>query len=64
MLNVTKMGRATEFFHFINKEKLDSEDSLLYTHLTITEDIKKLRQKYRLEKKSGLKLKGGTFELF
>lgn len=59
------MGRATEFFHYINQEKLDKEDEKLYTHLTITEEIKKIRKDHLVTKKSGLKSKGdGSFSLF
>lgn len=59
------MGRATEFFHYINQEKLDKEDDKLYTHLTITEEIKKIRKDHLISKKSGLKPTGdGTFSLF
>ncbi len=59
------MGRATEFFHFINQEKLNKEDDHLYTHLTITDEIKKLRKDHCIYKKSGLKPKDdGSFSLF
>lgn len=58
--------RATQFFHYINQEKeVDKEDKLLYTHLTITDEIKKIRRDHLVTKKTGLIPKdNGTFTLF
>ena len=59
------MGRATEFFHYINQEKFDQEDEHNYTHLEITNEIKRIRKDHLITKKSGLKSKGdGSFSLF
>jgi len=59
------MGRATEFYHYINQEKLDKDQENLYTHLTITDEIKEIREDHLITKKSGLKAKGdGSFRLF
>lgn len=42
------MGRLTQYFHYINTNGKDSqtgkENNLTYTHITITPQIKKLRQ--------------------
>jgi hypothetical protein len=66
------MGRATEFYYYINQENIDKEDEKLYSHLTITDEIKQIRKDQLLAKKdflaakkSGLKPKGdGSFSLF
>lgn len=66
------MGRATEGFHFINQTQRERDQEGLYTNLTITEDLIKLRKEHLLSKKdrlvaekSGLKPAGdGTFSLF
>lgn len=59
------MGRATEFFHYINQKDLDKEDESDYTNLTITKEIKQIRKDHLITKKSGLKSKGdGSFSLF
>lgn len=63
--STVNMGRATEFFHFLKQEKLSKEDDLQYTHLTITDELKKLKKDNQVRQKSGLKPKGdGTFSLF
>ena len=59
------MGRATEFFHYINQKTVDKEDDVLYTNLTITKEIKKIRKDLLHLKKTGLKTENdGTFTLF
>jgi hypothetical protein len=59
------MGRATEFYYYINQEEVDEDEELLYTHLTITNEIEQIRQDHLITKKSGLKAKGdGSFNLF
>ena len=47
------MGRATEFFDYISREKTptERETNEIYFSLTITEDIKKARKEYRKELK-------------
>ena len=41
------MGRLTEYFDFINTKEIRTEEErdFLYSHLTITDKIKKLRRK-------------------
>ena len=40
------MGRLTEYFDFINSKPIrtEQEDRELYSHLTITKNIKKIRK--------------------
>jgi len=47
------MGRATEFFDYINRETTptERESNEIYFSLTIAEDIKKARKEYRKELK-------------
>ena len=62
---VIVMGRATEFFHYLNQKTVDKEDDMLYTNLTIDKEVKKLRKNYWHFKKTGLKTKDdGSFTLF
>jgi len=44
------MGTVTQFIAFLNAEKLPTIDQqfVQYTHLTITNDLKKLRREYRM----------------
>ncbi len=59
------MGRATEFYYYIKQEEINKEEDILYTHLTISKEIKQIRKDYLLSKKTDLKLKGdGSFNLF
>jgi hypothetical protein len=59
------MGRATEFYHFINLKVIDKEEKVLYTNLTITENIEKIRKESLHFKKTGLiPNKDGTNRLF
>ena len=41
------MGRLTEYFDFINTKEIRTEEErdFLYSHLSITDEIKKLRRK-------------------
>ena len=43
------MSRVTQFVSFINAEKIPDkkEDSILYTHITKSEALKKARKIYR-----------------
>lgn len=45
------VGRGTDFFDFINCEKIPSakECSEKYSYITVGEDLKKFRKKYRIE---------------
>lgn len=45
------MGRATEYFDYINREKKDMLEDHFYTHLTITPEIKKARRENLKRKK-------------
>ena len=49
------MGRVTEFIDYINRENEPSDDEKisLYTHLTITEKLKKTRKEHRKNIKKG-----------
>ena len=60
------MGRATEYFHYINlKEKPSNEELKLYCSLTITPEIEKIRKEIAERKETGLISKGdGSFLLF
>lgn len=66
------MGRATEFYHYINQEEVKDEDLIMYTCLSITREIEVMRKKQialKKEKKEfeteGLKLQSnGSFTLF
>ena len=60
------MGRATEYFHYINlKEKPSNEGLKLYCSLTITPEIEKVRKELQERKETGLISKGdGSFLLF
>lgn len=48
------MGRITEYFDYINQPKEISVeyDMLNYTHITVTDDLKKLRKKVLSEKRA------------
>lgn len=48
------MGRLSEYFDYINKEKeISAEyDMLNYTHITVTDELKKLRKKILSEKRA------------
>ena len=43
------MGRVTEFIDFINREKMPSveEQQSEFHYISITENLKKIRKKYR-----------------
>ena len=43
------MGRGSQIFWFLSEEKMptDQEQRHFYTHLAITDDLKKLRKEYR-----------------
>jgi len=45
------MGRASQFFDFINSEKMPTKErqDFRYSHLTVDDDLKKTRRKYRLK---------------
>ena len=45
------MGRVTEFIEFINAKKIPDEEEMkfMYSHLSKTEKLKKIRKKYRKE---------------
>ena len=58
------MGRLTEFLYFLEQDDIDKEDEMLYTHLTITDELKDFKNKINTERKSNLKLNDGVFELF
>ena len=60
------MGRATEYFHYINlKEKPSNEELKLYYNLTITPEIEKVRKELQERKETGLISKDdGSFLLF
>ena len=47
------MGRLTEYFDFINTIQIRTEEEMdfLYSHLSITDNIKKLRRKNLKDKK-------------
>ena len=53
------MGRATEFIDFINRKKLPNyeEQIALYTHISITEELKIIRQLTRRAEKMRSKAK-------
>lgn len=42
------MGRATEFIDFINRKPIRSEEErdFLYSHITVTNKLKKVRKEY------------------
>jgi len=46
------MGRVTEFIDFINRKKMPDCDQqkVLYTHISITEKLKKQRRDHRRKK--------------
>jgi hypothetical protein len=50
------MGRASQILWFLNAEKMPSEEELTnyYTHLHVTDELKKLRSEHRrrLKKKT------------
>jgi len=60
------MGRAAEYFHYINlKEKPSNDELKLYCSLTITPEIEKRRKELCEYKETGLKSKDdGSFLLF
>jgi len=60
------MGRATEYFHYINlKEKPSNDDLKLYCNLTITPEIEQGRKDLQEYKSIGLHAKSdGSFSLF
>tara|TARA_R100000315_G_C5094935_1_gene54503 strand:- start:35 stop:205 length:171 start_codon:yes stop_codon:yes gene_type:complete len=43
------MGRVTEFIEFINADEIptDEEMNFMYSHITKTEKLKKIRKEYR-----------------
>ena len=43
------MGRATEFIEFINRDKMpsDEEQNYEFNYISITENLKIIRRKYR-----------------
>ena len=47
------MGRVTEFIEFINADEIptDEEMQFMYSYITKTEEIKKIRKKYRKKQK-------------
>ena len=51
------MGRASQIFWFLNAEKMPSEEELTnyYTHLHVTDELKKLRSVHRRNLKKSLK---------
>ena len=56
------MGRVAEFIEFINADEIptDEEMKFMYSHITKTEELKKIRKKYkkkRKEKSDGCKEK-------
>ena len=43
------MGRVTEFIEFINREKIPDEEEMesLYSYISKTKKLKKVRKEYR-----------------
>ena len=48
------MGRVTQFIDFINRKKMPSEDEQTtdYSHISITEELKRIRKDYRKKTKN------------
>tara|TARA_Y100001963_G_scaffold53436_1_gene74896 strand:+ start:89 stop:238 length:150 start_codon:yes stop_codon:yes gene_type:complete len=46
------MGRVTQFIDFINRKKMPSEDEQAtdYSHISITEELKRIRKRHRKNK--------------
>ena len=47
------MGRVAEFIEFTNAAEIptDEEMNFMYSHITKTEELKKIRKKYKKKKK-------------
>ena len=56
-----KMGRATQFFDYLNRkpEELTGQcERFNYSHIRITQELKKLRRELKLYKNENPKIKG------
>ena len=47
------MGRVTEFIEFINADKIPDEEEMkfMYSYITKTKELKKIRKKYKKKRK-------------